>query len=562
MSVNFITKDHPRCDDPGFTVKLFPHQLALAHAMLDMEQRREVEFELNGIQHRIRSNVGFLNDHLGSGKTLTCLCVIASSPRFESTRIYGVDFGIRSVEQPRIYAQIERHMDIREHIVQTTLIITAKHLKSTVWAEEVKKTGLRVGEGTEFHTYTEEDLNNLDVVLCSSDAFNEFIERHDYTWKRVIVDELDTMKFPNMREPATNFMWVVSNTIQQVRKSRIKSGLIFRFTSLSPLLLDKLSFISDKAFYGSSVDIKKFKIINADIVGLRLRDYLKGTLTERNEALLLNGDYPPILRSMYSAVHAGGNRRENLLLEVFEHLTAAIQGYDEGTKLREKSEQRLAALRANIATVTNSPFPCYHCGTALSRNPILLAPCHHTLCTLCATLSIRKNQCGVCGYRIDVSCCIRFENNDPVVYTPTPSAGDDLIEAIEKVEPRVAFIMKLLATREVENLIVYSSGPSQRVIYKILKDNKWKPRLLSPGRTTCLEKMKNGEIRVLCANGATVASGLNIPFVEAIVLYDQLSYDNMRQAIGRGQRIGRDKQLRVYTFERSSAGDSGGGGSA
>jgi len=549
LHINYVTEEDPRCEDPGFDVKMFPHQLALAHAMLEFEQRKELTFDYEDASYNIHTNIGFLTDHLGAGKTLTALTLIYHGKNipFSATKIYDVTMGLKQRHAQRQYCHMERYVELRAHTVHATLIIVPKQLKTNVWQKEIAITSLKSGEASEFYMFNEEELNNLDIILCSTDIYNSFIEQHDYAWRRVIIDDIDSTKFANMREPIANFTWLLTNTVSQLSSGVTKSGFVSRFTNMPDIMIDKLSYCSSPKFFRQYVNIKDFEIINIDLIGIRMIDYLDGCLSKRNLDLLRQNILIPVKRSLYNSKFCSGNMFSNIVLETY--ITLCNTSKESGKRGRTALAM-LKQLQHNICKL--GTFHCYTCSNPTATDPVLLAPCLHTICTTCAIRAFRSEYCLVCNAYLDTSCCTSFIDGKIQIFRPKDDSDDDEITTnTNNIDPKISFIMELLDTGEPQNMIVYATPDSQRLVYNVLKACKYNPRLLSPGKTACLEKMERGEIRVICANAKTVASGFNIPFVDIIVIYDSLTYENMRQAIGRGQRIGRIKKLSVYTFEKN-----------
>ena len=64
--------------------------------------------------------------------------------------------------------------------------------------------------------------------------------------------------------------------------------------------------------------------------------------------------------------------------------------------------------------------------------------------------------------------------------------------------------------------------------------------------TSLLGKFNNGEITNLFLNAKYCGSGLNLEKTDIVIIMHKMSQDNIKQVIGRAQRIGRQGQLEVY----------------
>jgi SNF2 family DNA or RNA helicase len=64
--------------------------------------------------------------------------------------------------------------------------------------------------------------------------------------------------------------------------------------------------------------------------------------------------------------------------------------------------------------------------------------------------------------------------------------------------------------------------------------------------TNLLGKFNNGEIPNLFLNAKYCGSGLNLEKTDVVIIMHKMSQDNIKQVIGRAQRIGRQGQLEVF----------------
>ena len=61
-----------------------------------------------------------------------------------------------------------------------------------------------------------------------------------------------------------------------------------------------------------------------------------------------------------------------------------------------------------------------------------------------------------------------------------------------------------------------------------------------------LGKFNSGEIPNLFLNAKYCGSGLNLEKTDVVIIMHKMSQDNIKQVIGRAQRIGRQGQLEVF----------------
>ena len=70
----------------------------------------------------------------------------------------------------------------------------------------------------------------------------------------------------------------------------------------------------------------------------------------------------------------------------------------------------------------------------------------------------------------------------------------------------------------------------------------------SAERRKTLQRLKSGELRVLLLNSREDSAGIHLPELTDIILFHDMSDAVQTQAIGRGQRIGRQSPLHVHRF--------------
>jgi SNF2 family DNA or RNA helicase len=66
--------------------------------------------------------------------------------------------------------------------------------------------------------------------------------------------------------------------------------------------------------------------------------------------------------------------------------------------------------------------------------------------------------------------------------------------------------------------------------------------------TSLLGKFNSGEIPCLFLNAKYCGSGLNLEKTDVVIIMHKMTQDNIKQVIGRAQRIGRQGQLEVFFF--------------
>lgn len=252
----------------NFPINLLPHQLLTVKAMLDIEQKRTVNFwkmDGEGVFGRgvMECGAAVLREALGAGKTYEALALIMLNPNVRRVKEIASfplcddwnDEDKRTLHHrdPFLFVrgQTETRIEYRRKC-NVTLIFVAKNVISQ-WCEAIQEhTDLKtfviadVRAMHEFYNMTlhpecsDDDIENYDVVLVkngnisgrfdkpelvgtclehvkSKPIITVFSELYkDTMWKRIILDDFDILGVPpNAKILPSLFTWFISTTKKQ-----------------------------------------------------------------------------------------------------------------------------------------------------------------------------------------------------------------------------------------------------------------------------------------------------------------------------------------------------------
>lgn len=265
---HILTEDDPRYDFdiPKLNVELKHHQKTTLHKMITKEKYmksrtsslRELDVNHNfPIDHiNIKSNLCFLGNKVGSGKTFVILGLIAHSRKVlinNKDKEYNLELLYYSSTFPKDICQVlsEFHNDDSiyfnykknvwgENIIDNNIfnelnelnvnLIVTPHSLINQWKAEIQNntslTLLTINNIRDIRRIEQQDnivdyLNTFDIVLCNANKYNDVMEIQDdnmLKWQRVFIDEADTIKIANQKPCETNFLWLITATYQRFCK--------------------------------------------------------------------------------------------------------------------------------------------------------------------------------------------------------------------------------------------------------------------------------------------------------------------------------------------------------
>lgn len=264
-----VAPDFEKITTPkDFPINLLPHQLLTVKAMLDIEQKRTVNFwkmDGAGVFGRgvMECGAAVLREALGAGKTYEALALIMLNPTVRRVKEiasfpmcddwYDEDKRTLHHRDPFLFVrgQTETRIEYRRKC-NVTLIFVAKNVISQ-WCEAIQEhTDLKtfviadVRAMHEFYNMTlhpecsDDNIENYDVVLVkngnisgrfdkpelvgtclehvkSKPIITVFSELYkDTMWKRIILDDFDILGVPpNAKILPSLFTWFISTTKKQ-----------------------------------------------------------------------------------------------------------------------------------------------------------------------------------------------------------------------------------------------------------------------------------------------------------------------------------------------------------
>lgn len=600
---NSLTEDAASVDAPEtIRMPLHAHQRVVLKRMEDLEQGLANGLDLNG--EKVYAKYGILGDAVGAGKSLMVLSHIARSS------------GMRPITESSIMNQ---HSTQAMFSVTTRFtdasdagnLILVPHTLFRQWADYIKKqTTLKafcIGRATELGADNFiKTLREADVVLVSNTLMKYVGPRcrdEGIRWKRVFVDEADTIHLPGMTAetiPPGRFYWFITaswtnlifpNTHLYVDKHYVNTHILPNevYKHFWPHFR---SLVNTQTYYA---------YVNHSVKSSYLmRDMLSSTHPLRSHLVIKCADafiqssisLPPLIRSVLwckapashrlvqsvvpaeiqQMLHAGdvsaalerlgvkGQDSKTLVEAVTATLRKELERLEKTYAFKESleysSEPAKQTALANLTEKVNKTKEsikgieeriagidselCPICYDD-SVEPLVTPCCSRAFCAACLLMSMTRNpECPMCRAKIHPSQCAKFlKEGNTIVDTGSTEEDPEL----RKEEA----LMRLMSQNPEGRFLIFSrydnpfEGIERRVAEMGIVVRQLKGNKDAIAAT--LKAFDTGSVRCLLLNSRFAGSGLNIVAATHVVLLHAMTHEEEKQILGRAYRMGRKGPL-------------------
>jgi len=601
---NSLSEDSPAIDTPPVTIRvpLHAHQRVVLQRMADLEQATTTGMDISG--ERIFANYGILGDSVGAGKSLMVLGHIA---RMAALQPIAKTYNMNIHSSKALFSITERKFT---DLSEVGSLIIVPHTLFRQWSDYIKKqttlAAFCVGRITDIGADGFADkIKKADVVLVSNTLMKHFWPRcrdEGFRWKRVFVDEADTIHLPGMTGelmPKARFYWFITaswlnlifqNTSMYLDKNYINTRILpneeykhfwphFRSFANSHthyayvshhvksmyLLRDMLStshplrshmvIKCTDAFIQSSIALPPLlrsvlwckapishRLVQ-NVVPTAIQQMLHaGDVTMALETLGVKGQDS---KSLVEAV-TGSLRKELERLEKTYAFKAGLEYSSEAAK-----QTALANLTEKITKTKDSIKGIEERIAAIGSEmcpicyddpaePLVTPCCSRAFCAACLLMSMTRNpECPMCRAKIHPSACTKFLKE-----------GNTIVEAgaeAEGPERKEEALLRLMRQNPEGRFLIFSrydnpfEGIERRVTEMGIVVRQLKGNKDAIAST--LKAFDSGSVRCLLLNSRFAGSGLNITAATHVVLLHAMTHEEEKQILGRAYRMGRKGPL-------------------
>lgn len=544
-------------------IDLYLHQKNNIVKMEYQESTKEREFNIGNRRTRIYTNLGILNDKVGSGKTLTMVSLISRDKVNNKTQMeeykypWTIDMGSNH------YFSYVSEETLSFKMLNLNIVVCSSSIFQQ-WEKELNKTNLNyrvITKNANIVDLTTSIIESLDVIVITYNRYRDFSNRFNRLYSsvniginRLIFDELQlTGVIPISK---AKFYWIISATLPY-------EGFGFTYRSLENNALCRLLHnikqkyiivknteqeLSQSYQQSEIIDIKYFCFNrNFNMYG--------GRVSNEIQRMIAADDIAGAISAL------GGTKDTGSLLEIIiakeekdmTYIKAQISYYstinddnsknkieEYKTKLREQ-EKSLENLKERIKRDTEEDKECPVCSDEY-KEPVLTYCCKSIMCSNCIKMLYNTTQkCPFCRVKLDMKNMVisskkEVENNDI-----TKDEKLTKLEAVKKIissNPKGKFILFSEFNNTFETIKEYLTecGISHNEV-KGTSDSKQK----------YIRDFKQGNIQVIFLNSRNDGSGIDLPEATDVILYHKMSSQQIEtQVLGRALRLGRQSSLKVH----------------
>jgi superfamily II DNA or RNA helicase len=596
-----LTSTSPTCQTPPeIKVPLRDHQKVLLQAMVTREEEMMRGIDLDNTT--FYSRIGVLGDQVGSGKTLVALAHIAlTSAQNEISYKRCISDGPH-----REHTFSVEHINIDEGFGATLIIVP--HILYRQWKTAIEKqTTLNC-----FFCSSKRDLGRETIVadILASDCvlvsntlyryFDELCRDADIQWKRIYVDEVDSMVMPSSRSPLkAAFIWFLTASWQNIISPYnyyYSNVIINENLPLEPEYEENLRasmgignhrrtyFMSYRFFenYLSDNPQRYYQVLRTKREfleqSLQLPAFTRNTVVceAPPEEIIIRRFITPQIREMLNAGNTEGALRSlgvkeqtetSLVDAVLANIRKEIRRTEQTLEFKQQleyasqqqKEQALANLNTRLTSLNTQlesikerisntdKANCDICYEPHSKSqPVLLPCCNNIICAHCVLQHIsskgQHTTCVWCRSPLDTTKLTAINNNQSLAPTSQKQQKPSKIEAA----------LAAIAAKPEGKFLLFCRY--QDIFTKIkakLDESKYGTEILTGNKDmigAAIDRFRNGNSKVLCLQSDIQCAGLNLEAATDIFILHKMDTSTEQQIIGRAQRLGRQTSLLVSSF--------------
>jgi SNF2 family DNA or RNA helicase len=561
-------------------VQLKPHQLTLLHKCLEIENG-SVPLLSNIQNATMRTRIGIIGDKVGSGKSYVIIGLILSENTFR-----GVEGNQRTIFSSLAHDNIIISFQDNTQYTQTDVLVIPHNLVKQ-WSTYLSTSvpDLKVAYATsnrQLVSLQASDIHENNLIVVSSTFYNKFtymVRERGYTFRRLIIDEADTISIPSCENITCQFIWFVTASYQNLIYPKgkhtwdrdlhrdvivaqgVKSSGFIRslFQSMSAMLTALIVIKNSEEFIQESMQLPTVIKHYVQCRTSRTIAILNG-IADRNLISALNAnDIATAIRYINPTNRNTEEHIINMLLEKFNRLmqnskrmldvvmndilfespTLRDVEITKHKKIVAEYEQKIRDITERIKT-TDTCCICYD----TIKDKTVLNCCNNAFCFVCITKWFgARHQCPLC------KSVLTKENLFVIQDSPcmSVSTSNSLSDTLDKFENLSTMIRARQSGSKFLICSVYDNTFERVQEFLGVENIKFAHlRGSHDVVASIVQRYKCNDLDVLFINPKNYGSGLNLENTTDIVIMHQIDNETEKQVIGRAQRLGRSHPLNVW----------------
>lgn len=577
-----LTETDPECvstynHNSHDQVQLKHHQRTLLHRCLLYESGQPIDMASNfpGLPefhgHTFRTRVGIIGDRAGSGKSYVILALILSGPvgrEMDIVKTYGnnsVQMSLSRCPPTHTNLLVVPHNLIAQwssYILTFAPNLTCFYIKNAATLKAFRSRNDNVNNVDNVN-----NNNSIDLIVTTSTYYAQVILcTSDKKYNRVIFDEVDNMNIPNCVRPITAFTWFVTASFRNLINPRghgiwnesqnkhvwsstgirsmgfIKSLFMDLTYTMSPRLISTLVVKNADVFVIRSMSLVpvQYRIIQCRTP--KTINILNGIADKMIIEYLNAGD---TFTALQYVDPSNKNDEVNIVSKLVKNIEVRIRS-DPDPKNVEKLQKDVENIRERVSG-TNTCCICYE-----DIDVKTVAPCcSNSFCFKCISKWLSKNKmCPMCKSekKITEMYVIYVEPN--VASGSSSSPTDETDAGHSKMKNLSIILNNYKYSNYNSKFLIFSSYDRALAnVSSTLREIDVRHRYLK-GNSVQIESTmnmyRNNDVNVLLVNPKNYGCGVNMEGTTDIIMLHKFDSEIEKQVIGRAQRVGRDKELRVW----------------
>lgn len=573
--MNRLNEDAPRADGPAgdeCNVQPYPHQLAGLFHMRLLEGSSVPGQELTTADGQaLTTSIGFLCDPPGAGKTLTMLLHLLTSSEPAPTPFYTRTCmsGCVNLTTHAIGHMLELETDL--------VIVPRGTLRQ--WSDCLSRMLGRALTGGR-RSLVKATLKPADceavlqgsysLVITAESGARALSDSETYgmvRFRRIVIDEADSVRIPAFRLPYAKFRWMVTATPYSFPKVVELRAFMGDVRGSRELLDATVMIASTPEFVQSSLQLQPYVEHNVQVRRSTLNRYLRTLVPDgvmnaldandtRAAVSMLGLDSVADEDNLIRAVMA---KRKQELKDLRKMFATAPVSLLQGLEVRITEAERVVAnIEERIRSADCCPIGL--CDFTPQCVRAVVPCCHNTFLFLNIMSALQRQPlCPLCKASLNPRHLVVI---DPGEKKAQAQAAPPPPPELPDVQTHSSSLMAFQAVLQ----HIYLENPRARVLVFSDYDMHEYERALADmairsgelkGHTahigSTIARFEKGELQALTVSVRHFGAGLNLHMADHIVVVHRLNSDRYTQLIGRSQRPGRTGQLNVWRLQYTDA---------
>ena len=603
---NNLDDNHPKSGNvAGIDINLMSHQkTSLYHCQVlenekgfrinykEPEYYQEYIKEHDILKHRdFCPNFGIIADKVGSGKSFVVLGLIRSRQLVNFTRVISdlkSNLANSFKQQNTVDVTVATNILLVPHNLfnQWKTYITEKSdLDATFIGTKKEFTPVekemidyqKMADGAE-KTASLNQLTNNKLYLISGKMWNNFADCWNKNIQkkasRVFVDEVHSINVPNTIRIKSNFIWFITSSVADIgghKNTGFIRDVIDSYHNLSKQYQNFLIIKNKDAYIDSSLKLPAPKETTIRCRSSVILGIFNGIINQEVKDMLLAEDVNGVVKYLGIKAESESEIIGKLCTNLENELANARLNLDFKKQMMYNSEQakkdaisraqeKIKNLEEKINSVktriTESNIdPIMHIDI---ENPVITDCCKNKfeLESITSYYEFKEKKgdrnitCPMCRQKLDIKKLIYVgdvSEEKKEVATDAPPEWKN--EEHTKMENLQHLLSHTISTDK--KILIFSEHEGNFDSMKEIFAKAGRPNL-SPVKgtithiTSLINSYNSGDIPNLFLNAKYCGSGLNLQTTDAVIIMHKMTEDNIKQVIGRAQRIGRQGQLQVF----------------